>query len=80
MLNKGRDVRNSALCAVAPLGDRAPAAAEDLAHWQQSPDFLSDTRVLGVVIQAGIDTGHWKERRAGIRVYAREADWLSTDG
>ncbi|AVH61732.1 MULTISPECIES: hypothetical protein [Streptomyces] len=63
--------------ALAALADRDPAAAEDLAHRQQSPDFLNDTRVLGAAIQAGIDTSHWEERREKLRAYAREADWLN---
>jgi len=64
--------------ALAALANRDPAAAEDLAHRQQSPDFLNDTRVLGAAIEAGIDTSHWEERREKIRDYARETDWLST--
>lgn len=64
--------------ALAALADRDPTTAEDLARRQMDPDFLTDTRVLGAAIQAGIDTGHWEERRDKLRDYAREADWLNT--
>ena len=63
--------------ALAALAHLDPGAAEDLAHRQIAPDFLSDALVLDAAIQAGIDTSHWEERREKIRAYAREADWLS---
>ncbi|MER6273904.1 hypothetical protein [Streptomyces sp900105755] len=62
--------------ALAALADRDSAAAEDLAHRQMDPNFLNDTRILGAAVQAGIDTGHWEERREKVRAYSREADWM----
>lgn len=62
---------------LAALARRDPTAAEDLAARQLAPEFLHDTQILGAAIDAGIDTGHWEERREKIRADAREASELA---
>ncbi|MGX5186205.1 hypothetical protein ACWKT5_26330 [Streptomyces avermitilis] len=58
---------------MAALASRDPAAPEALAASLLVPEILHDIQILGTVVEAGIDTSAWEERREEIRTYARNA-------